>query len=47
MELARAKELARSISNEILGKLYKKFRPDIFFTDGSPAYWKQISKKIY
>jgi predicted glycosyltransferase len=30
MELARAKELALSISNEILGKLYKEFRPDIF-----------------
>ncbi len=39
-------ELTRSLLNEILGKLYKGFRPD-FFTAGSPAYRQQISKKIY
>jgi hypothetical protein len=39
-------ELARSLSNDILGKLYKEFRPD-FFTGVSLAYWQQISKKIY
>ncbi len=44
MELAHVMELASSLSNEILGMLYKEFRPD-FFTDGSPAYWQQISKK--
>jgi hypothetical protein len=38
MELERAMELARSLSNEILGKLYKEFIPD-FFTGVSPAYW--------
>ncbi len=37
MELARAMELARSLLNEILGKLHKELRPD-FFTDWSPAY---------
>jgi hypothetical protein len=37
MELARAMELARSLSNDILGKLYKEFRPDLF-TGVSVAY---------
>jgi hypothetical protein len=37
MELARAMELARSLSNDILGKLYNEFRPD-FFTGVSLAY---------
>jgi hypothetical protein len=37
MELARAMELARSVSNEILDKFHKEFRPD-FFTGWSPAY---------
>ena len=46
MGLARAMELARSLSNDILGKLYNEFRPD-FFTGVSLAYWQQISKKIY
>ncbi len=30
MGLARAMELARSVSNEILDKLHKEFRPDFF-----------------
>jgi hypothetical protein len=37
MELARAMELARSLSNDILGKLYKEFRPNCF-TGVSLAY---------
>jgi hypothetical protein len=37
MELARAMELAHSLSNDILGKLLKEFRPD-FFTGVSLAY---------
>jgi hypothetical protein len=37
MELAHAMELARSLSNDILGKLYNEFRPD-FFTGVSLAY---------
>jgi hypothetical protein len=30
MELARAMELGRSLPNEILGKLFKEFRPGFF-----------------
>jgi hypothetical protein len=30
MEVASAMKLARSLSNEILGKLHKEFRPDFF-----------------
>ncbi len=40
MELARTIELARSLSNDILGKLHKEFRPD-FFSGWSPTYWQQ------
>jgi hypothetical protein len=32
-----AMDLVRSLSNEILGKLHKEFRP-AFFADWSPAY---------
>jgi hypothetical protein len=35
MKVADATELARSLSNEILGNLHKDL---IFFTDRSPAY---------
>jgi hypothetical protein len=41
MELASAMELARSLLNGILGKLYMEFIPD-----GSPAYWQQISESL-
>ncbi len=45
MELVRAMELVCSLSNEVLGKLHKEFRPG-YFNGWSPAYWQHIYKKI-
>jgi predicted glycosyltransferase len=49
MELARAMDLARSLSNDILGKLCKEFRPDFFIVEALPIgnrFLKNILKFV-
>ncbi len=46
MELSRAMELARSLSNEILGKLHKELRPIFLLIEALPIKHRFIKKKF-